>query len=283
MPWNEAASASLAGRAPSRWFPPVLDHDLTSAGVERLAGPLGRYTGPELVACNRRRRGLGAGLRGAGEAAADGTRGARRRRSGSATTRWLTRSRARFRLAGINAGHGGGIAVKGFLVSVIALVFLVLFVSVWGWIAYDLWQFDPSPSKRTLEVDARVVEVAGFVAATVAAGTAAFLGIEIQKRPPGVSLANWLKTAHAAKAALLALGVFAYLGIGALLFVLWLTEPEAEATPDFIGAFAWGFLGWAAGAFTAVFAAEGGGGLGGPRAAAGEGRRQFGGEDESSE
>ena len=173
--------------------------------------------------------------------------------------------------------------MKGFLVSVIALVFLVLFVSVWGWIAYDLWHFEPSPSQKTLEVDARVVEVAGFVAATVGAGTAAFLGIEIQKRPPGVTVVDWLKTAQAAKAALLALGVLAYLGIGALLFVLWLTEPDAEATPDFIGAFAWGFLGWAAGAFTAVFASEGGRGGGGPGAGArGEGRRQFG-EDRPSE
>ena len=108
----------------------------------------------------------------------------------------------------------------------------------------------------TLEIDARVVEVAGFLAATVAAGTAAFLGIEIQKRPPGVSFTDWLKTAHAVRAALLAAGVLAYLGIGALLFALWLTEPDAEAIPDFVGAFAWGFLGWAAGAFTAVFASE---------------------------
>ena len=131
--------------------------------------------------------------------------------------------------------------MKGFLVSVIALVFLVLFVSVWGWIAYDLWNFNPSPRKMTLEVDARVVEVAGFLAATVAAGTAAFLGIEIQKRPPGVSFTDWLQSAQAVRAALLAAGVLAYLGIGGLLFALWLTEPE-EATPDFISAFAWASL-----------------------------------------
>lgn len=143
--------------------------------------------------------------------------------------------------------------MKSALVSVVAFAFLVGFVYVWGWIAYDLWRFEPSRSEPTLDLDDKVVQVGGFLAATVGAGTAAFLGIEIQKRPDGLSLTAWVST-KLARAALLISGVLAYIVLGGLIFALWLRE--SDPTPDFIDAFAWGFLGWAAGAFTAAFAAK---------------------------
>lgn len=83
--------------------------------------------------------------------------------------------------------------MKGTLVSLIALAFLAAFVGVWGWIAVELWRFEPSDAVPTLDLEAKVVEVAGFLAATVGAGTAAFLGIEIQKRPDAMSFGSWLK------------------------------------------------------------------------------------------
>jgi hypothetical protein len=143
--------------------------------------------------------------------------------------------------------------MKSALVSFVALVFLGTFVAVWMWIAYDLWQFEPSGSTEALEVDEKVVDVAGFLAATVGAGTAAFLGIEIQKRPDNMSLKTWVST-KLARAVLLISGVVAYLAVGGVVFALWLTT--TDETPDFINAFAWGILGWAAGAFSAAFAGK---------------------------
>ncbi|HEY7708227.1 MAG TPA: hypothetical protein VH968_13770 [Gaiellaceae bacterium] len=142
--------------------------------------------------------------------------------------------------------------MKNALVSVVAFAFLVAFVAVWAWIAHDLYYFEPPDDEAVLEPRENVVEVAGFLAATVGAGTAAFLGIEIKQRP-GMGFRAWFSQ-KTARAVLLAAGVLAYLAIGGIVFTLWITE--SNPTPDFIATFSWGILGWAAGAFTAAFAAQ---------------------------
>jgi hypothetical protein len=141
--------------------------------------------------------------------------------------------------------------MKNALVSVVALAFLVAFVGVWVWIAYDLWYFEPTEGEPVLELQDNVVEVAGFLAATVGAGTAAFLGIEIKQRP-SLGLLAWFSQ-KTFRAILLCAGVLAYIVVGGIIFAIWITE--ADPTPDFITTFSWGVLGWAAGAFTAAFAA----------------------------
>ena len=148
---------------------------------------------------------------------------------------------------------GNSTLMKSALVGVVAVVFLAAFVAVWGWIALELWQFEPNGDVARLDLDAKVVEVAGFLAATVGAGTAAFLGIEVQKRGDSLTLRTWFKE-QKWRARFLAAGVLAYVVIGTIVAGFWLTTPEP--TPDFVATFAWGVLGWAAGAFSAVFAAK---------------------------
>lgn len=137
------------------------------------------------------------------------------------------------------------------LLPILALLVLGLFVWVWGSIAIDLLQYEPTGEKPTLELSEGRVVVGGFLASAVGAGTAAVLGIEIKKamdsnRAFAVSLAQGF-----ANSLLLVAGVLVYAGIGALVLVAYVEH--SDAAPDVVEAFALGALGWLGGAFTAVF------------------------------
>jgi hypothetical protein len=134
------------------------------------------------------------------------------------------------------------------LVRLFALIFVGLYAAIWIWIGLKLIHFDPTPEKKTLDLSNDLVSFAGFLSATVAAGTAAVLGIEI-KNAGGNGLQ---RIANGAKAStLLICGIVVYAGVG--LFVIFAWIGHTEEAPDMIRAFSFGVVGWLAGAFSAVF------------------------------
>ncbi|HEX9967197.1 MAG TPA: hypothetical protein VGB06_04580, partial [Solirubrobacterales bacterium] len=100
--------------------------------------------------------------------------------------------------------------------------------------------------------------IAGFLASVVAAGTAAVLGIEVQKPVEGVAQPTAVARLRNAvtKSDLLVAGIVVYAVVGVLILLVWFFD--SNEAPEMVGTFALGALGWLAGAFSAVFAAKSG-------------------------
>lgn len=144
------------------------------------------------------------------------------------------------------------------LLPLLAAIFLALFAGIWLWIAWELWQYNPSAEEPTRAFSDAVVTTAGFLAAAVGASTAAVLGIEIQRgmvatQGEARSLAARMG-ATVSKSALLVVRILVYVGVGLVNLLVWLGNSSAAS--DMITAFSMGILGWLAGAFSAVFRAE---------------------------
>jgi hypothetical protein len=127
------------------------------------------------------------------------------------------------------------------------------FVGVWAWIAIKLFRFDPTDETPKLVLSTAFVTVSDALSSSVGAGTAAVLGVEVQKiRSGGEGLHASVAKASTGSPLIIA-GALAYLTVGTLLIVAWLVK-EAAA-PEAIESFAIGALGWMAGAFISIFAA----------------------------
>jgi hypothetical protein len=136
------------------------------------------------------------------------------------------------------------------ILGILALVVLALFGGVWLWVGFKLLGFDPTDAKPKLDFTDAQVTVAGFLASAVGAGTASVLGIEIQKVADGNNLAAQVGKA-ARSSVVLTIGIVLYAGVGTFVLLVWFFN--SGQSPDMIGAFALGILGWLAGAFAAVF------------------------------
>lgn len=149
--------------------------------------------------------------------------------------------------------------MKPLVLRVLAMIFLTMFAAVWIWIGVKLLQFNPTPLKPKLDLPNDWVDFAGFLSSAVAAGTAAVLGIQIQKPSDTAassasgSVPATVKFAKGAagESKFLVIGIAVYAVVGLFVAVVWFTH-TAEA-PDMIRAFSWGIIGWLAGAFAAVF------------------------------
>jgi hypothetical protein len=139
--------------------------------------------------------------------------------------------------------------------KIVAGVFLAGFIAIWAWIALKLFRFDATTENPRLELNTAFTTVSGALSASVGAGTAAVLGIEVQKaKRSGAGLTA--SVASGATASLLVvIGVLSYLAVAVLLIGAWLDE--GDAAPEVVESFAIGALGWMGGAFAAVFAAPG--------------------------
>lgn len=138
------------------------------------------------------------------------------------------------------------------LLRILALIFLGIFAVVWLWIAQKVRHFDPTPAHPKLELEEGFVTAAGFLAASVGAGTAAVLGIEIKKlkdegKTLGVSVTEGMLSPF------ILTGILGYAVVGVIVFFVWLANQAVS--PDVIQAFSFGLLGWLAGAFAGVFRA----------------------------
>jgi hypothetical protein len=141
------------------------------------------------------------------------------------------------------------------VLPILAGLVILLFAVVWGWIAFKLWDFQPTPEKPTLIFTNAQVTVAGFLASAVGAGTASVLGIEIQKAPASDGQTIAVQVGEAAQGSrLLFAGIVLYAIVGVAVLLVWLSK--SSGSPDMVGAFSLGVLGvlgWLGGAFAAVF------------------------------
>jgi hypothetical protein len=142
------------------------------------------------------------------------------------------------------------------IVYVVAMVVVAFFAGLWLVICMRVMLFTPDSPGERLVLSENVITAAGFLATTVGAGTAAVLGITIKDvggNGGGGSLAQRVNR-EVGKSPLLIAGILTYLVVGTLTLTVWLTNPDES--PDLIGTFALGILGWAGGAFASVFKAE---------------------------
>ncbi len=143
--------------------------------------------------------------------------------------------------------------MKKLILNLLSSLLLLLFVAMWLWIGLKLLFFDPTDQTPILTFTEAQVTVAGFLAATVGAGTASVLGIEIQKANSDQSVAARVGEA-ATSSWLLIVGIALYAAVGVFVLAVWVFN--SEVAPDMIGSFSLGILGWLAGAFAAVFRAD---------------------------
>jgi hypothetical protein len=140
------------------------------------------------------------------------------------------------------------------ILQLLAGLVLLLFAIFWMWIGWKTLQFDPSKDVPILQINDKIVTVAGLLASGVGAGTASVLGIEIQKAAvpgtPGRSMAARVNEA-VKSSGLLITGLLVYAGVGTFVLLVWAFT--SAPSPDMVGAFALGVIGWLAGAFAAVF------------------------------
>lgn len=143
---------------------------------------------------------------------------------------------------------------RGFLSALAGLV-LLLFAVIWIWIGFKLLFFSGSTTTPILSFSDAQVTVAGFLASAVGAGTASVLGIEIQKVKQEDRASLGARVSKAATSSwLLVIGIALYALVGVFVLLVWFFN--SEAAPEVISAFSLGVLGWLAGAFAAVFAAD---------------------------
>jgi hypothetical protein len=137
----------------------------------------------------------------------------------------------------------------------VSFVVIAGFTAIWVWIALDVWQFKPTDAKPKVEIDAVVSSLAGLLSTSVATATAAMLGFEV-KTQLEVQQRWWEIVKRVLRRAftipgLLMLGCIAYVAIGTLVVVVYLTN-RSEA-PETVSAFYLSAVGWALGAFSATF------------------------------
>jgi hypothetical protein len=135
----------------------------------------------------------------------------------------------------------------------IATAFLALFAGVWLWVAWKLWQFDPTTAVPKLVFTDGQAGAAGLMSSAVASATAAVLGIEIQKARTAGGGGLFARAVKGSR--LLKTGIATYLVVGLVNFAVWF--PDTDVAPEMIAAFCLGLVGWMAGAFSAVFQSSG--------------------------
>jgi hypothetical protein len=128
-------------------------------------------------------------------------------------------------------------------------------------IAFRTATFEATTAKPRFEVSSLIGSVAGFLATSVATGTAAALGIAIATVRLAAFQAGAVESSRlgaAGRSVLstrrwLAAGCYIYIVVGIVVFLVFLTC-ESKA-PGMMSTFALSVLGWLAGAFAAAFKA----------------------------
>jgi hypothetical protein len=160
-----------------------------------------------------------------------------------------------------------GSAVAKGLTALIALTFVGLFVYFWSDVLLDIRDFKPTAQSPRLVLTDGQKTILSVLSTAVATGTAAVLGITIvQERQvqlrvlaeggtPSKGKVAWETFKQVfTTAAVLWIGILAYLIIGVLVVVAWYNE--SAVAPEVVATFGASVLGWGAGAIAAVFKAS---------------------------
>lgn len=151
-----------------------------------------------------------------------------------------------------------------------AAVFVAVFAIIWLWVCWKVISYSPTRAMPRLEIGSSLGLVAGFLATTVATGTATVLGIEIAKiqettvlkSSDGSTLMSAAGTPRRLdlRAALMrgltrnnliAAGCYAYLIVGVIVLLVFILNEDKA--PGMMSTFALSAVGWIAGAFSATF------------------------------
>jgi hypothetical protein len=143
----------------------------------------------------------------------------------------------------------------------IATVFILLFLILWGALLVDVFTFDPTPSDPQVVLTDAQQTILAFLATTLATGTAAVLGITIvndtsQRNTTTGTFRTQARASWAVitESSILWLGIAAYLVVGVLVLLAWYFK--GSVSPEPIATFGASVLGWGAGAVAAVFKAS---------------------------
>jgi hypothetical protein len=134
----------------------------------------------------------------------------------------------------------------------IAGAFLLLFAVLWAILCLRVLA-----SGTKVSLSDAVVTTAGFIATTVATGTAAVLGITIKEASNNTDSNTSFAQATATQLSgskMTVAGVMTYLVVGFAVLATWLIK--GDIAPDLFKAFGLTVLGWAGGAFGSVFKAN---------------------------
>ncbi|MET3951564.1 hypothetical protein [Arthrobacter sp. UYEF36] len=152
------------------------------------------------------------------------------------------------------------------LFNIIAVVFLALFVIVWGNVLLQVWVFVPEVPGTPPRLNGAVVCAAGVLSTSLSSLTASALGFTIAevrreeqaggaaaagRAQEGVFEAGGITTKLSGR---IIAALMVYLVIGMLVLGVWLVK--GTASTDLIGAFSLSLLGWIIGAAGVVFQTE---------------------------
>lgn len=152
------------------------------------------------------------------------------------------------------------------LFNIIAVVFLALFVIVWGNVLLQVWMFVPEVPGTPPRLNGAVVCAAGVLSTSLSSLTASALGFTIAEvrreeqaggaaaagqAQEGVFDAGGITTKLSGR---IIAALMVYLVIGMLVLGVWLVK--GTASTDLIGAFSLSLLGWIIGAAGVVFQTE---------------------------
>ncbi len=138
------------------------------------------------------------------------------------------------------------------------LVFLAVFLVLWGIIVFRTATYAPTPEVPALTFTSFIVEVATLVGATLATATASALGYEIPraierhnraKPEERASRSKFMAVLNELRWPLVA-AVVGYSLVGIVVVIIAATKPEFA--PQFATAFALSWVGWVAGGFAAA-------------------------------
>lgn len=154
------------------------------------------------------------------------------------------------------------------LFNIIAVVFLALFVIVWGNVLFQVWVFIPETPGTPPKLNGAVVCAAGVLSTSLSSLTASALGFTIaevrREEQSGSTEAGGQAQAQAGVfdsggittklSGRIIAALMVYLVIGLLVLGVWLVK--GTASTDLVGAFSLSLLGWIIGAAGVVFQAE---------------------------
>jgi len=134
---------------------------------------------------------------------------------------------------------------------IVALLALAVFVVLWGWIGFYVWNFQPSDAEPAPVIPVATGILAALFGSGVATSTAALLGIELRSRLAQSN--NKVGSAVSSLSRPVWIGVVAYLVMGVFVGIVWLTHQTTA--PAIMAVFALMTVGWLVGVLVAALKA----------------------------
>jgi len=134
---------------------------------------------------------------------------------------------------------------------IVAFLALAVFVVLWGWIGFSVWNFEETKRDAAPNIPVATGILASLFGGGVATSTAALLGIELRSRL--AQTGNKVGTAVSTLSRPVWISVVTYLVVGVFIGIVWLTHQRTA--PEIMGVFALMTVGWLVGILVAALKA----------------------------